>query len=95
VVVFGDEGGQHVIARDLRELFQILGYDCEVTVDWDEAYYYRDPDDPPSAGHELYVAWLAEHFGLTPAEDPDVLVATAQAEWEERFQSWITPALPG
>ena len=41
VVVFGDEGGLHVVARNLRELFQLLGFDSEISVDWDSAYFYR------------------------------------------------------
>ncbi|MEX3105965.1 MULTISPECIES: hypothetical protein [unclassified Streptomyces] len=52
VVVFGDEGGQHVVARDLRELFRLLGFDTEISVDWDSAYFYRAEDDPHSAYHD-------------------------------------------
>jgi hypothetical protein len=88
VVVFGDEGGQHVVARDLRELLQIIAYDCEITVDWDSAYYYRDDDHRHSRGHEQYVAWLRERFGLTPTDDPDTVVATAQEEMGDRFAAW-------
>jgi hypothetical protein len=95
VVVFGDEGGQHVVARDLRELFQIIGYDCEISVDWDEAYYYRGSDYEPRDEHPAYVAWLAEHFGLAPATEPDALVAAAQAEFGERFEAWAAPLLRG
>lgn len=94
VVVFGDEGGQHVVARNLRELLQLLAYDCEISVDWDEAYYYRDEDQRHRGGHADYVAWLDEKFGLPPAHDPDIVVATARAELGERFAGWASGFLP-
>jgi len=95
VVVFGDEGGQHVVARNLRELLQLVGYDCEISVDWDEAYYYRGEDFEHRRGHAEYVAWLDQHFGLAPAADPDSLVSAAQAEFGDRFAAWANPFLPG
>lgn len=94
VVVFGDEGGQHVVARNLRELFQLLGFDTEISVDWDSADFYRELDHPHTAGHAEYVAWLGQYFGLPVTEDPDALVAVAQAELGQRFADWAQPFLP-
>lgn len=94
VVVFGDEGGLHVVARDLREFFQLLGYDCEISVHWDDAYYYRDDEEcEPSVGHDEYVAWLDQHFALRPTTDPDVIVAAAREELGPRFATWVSPFL--
>jgi hypothetical protein len=93
VVVFGDEGGQHVVARNLRELLQLLAYDTEITVDWDESYYYRDEDQEHSAAHAEFVAWLARHFGLSPADDPEAVVATAQSEFGGSFTAWANAFL--
>lgn len=96
VVVFGDEGGQHVVARCLRELFQLLGYDCEISVDWESAYFYLDEDDEDyerSRGHEAYVAWLDQNFGLPPAQVPDNIIKEAQTEFGARFVSWSEPYL--
>ena len=45
IVVFGSEGGVHVIAKDMSELLEILAYDAEPMVDWDEVFYYRDEDE--------------------------------------------------
>ena len=95
VVVFGDEGGQHVVARDLRELFQLLGFDSEISVDWDEAYFFKPDDDEPSGEHDAYVEWLAGEFGLRPATEPDTVVAIAQAEFGERFAAFCAPYLAG
>ncbi|MEV7283432.1 hypothetical protein AB0O01_02485 [Streptomyces sp. NPDC093252] len=94
VVVFGDEGGQHVVARHLRELFQLIGFDAEIRVDWDSSFFYRDEDDPHSDGHDTYLAWLDRNFGLPPARDPDAVVASAQAEFGRRFSAWVGPFLP-
>jgi hypothetical protein len=95
IVVFGDEGGQHVVARNLRELLQLIGFDAEISVDWDDAYYYRDDDQQHRRGHADYVAWLDRHFGLSPAGDPDSVVATAREELGERFAVWAGSFLPG
>jgi hypothetical protein len=94
VVVFGDEGGEHVIARSLRELFQLLAYDTEITVDGDSAYFYRDTDHRPSAHHQAFADWLDEHFGLAVVDDPDAVIAAAQAEFGERFAQWKARYLP-
>ncbi|WP_037304706.1 hypothetical protein [Amycolatopsis orientalis] len=90
VVVFGDEGGEQVVARDFREFLRLLGFDAEITVDHDSAYYYRDENDGHSGSHEDFVEWLRER-GLTPSEDPDGVVAAAQEIYGERFRAWITP----
>ncbi|MEV6348442.1 hypothetical protein [Actinoplanes sp. NPDC051851] len=93
VVVFGDEGGQHVVARDLRELFQLIAYDAEISVDWDEAYYYRGDGHEPSDAHADFVTWLGERFGRAPAEDPDAVVAAAQAAYGRSFGAWASAYL--
>jgi hypothetical protein len=88
VVVFGDEGGQHVVASDLRDLLRLLAYDTEVMVDWADAYYYREPDQRTSRNHDQYVAWLADRFGLTPPDDPDPIVEAARARYGEAFRAF-------
>ncbi|RSM63657.1 hypothetical protein DMH03_12060 [Amycolatopsis sp. WAC 01376] len=90
VVVFGDEGGEQVVARDFRDFLRLLGYDGEVMVDHDSADYFREEDDDHSGSHEEFVKWLQDR-GLTPAEDPDAIVAAAKEVHGERFRAWITP----
>jgi hypothetical protein len=94
VVVFGDEGGEHVVARHVRELLQLLGFDEEITVEHERAYFCRDEDEPHTDCHEEYVAWLEQHFGLPVAEDPDAVLAVAQRDFGGRFADWIRPFLP-
>lgn len=95
VVVFGDEGGEFVVTRSLRELFQLLCYDREISV-WDDEVEFLDGefDDEPyerSPRHEEYVAWLAEQFALTPVEDPNAVIEAAQEEFAELFEAWFRP----
>jgi hypothetical protein len=88
VVVFGDEGGEHVVARDVRELFQLLTFDSEPMVDYDGVTFYRSSDDEHSEAHDEFVNWLDTHFGLAATDDPDRIVGAAQAEYGKRFATW-------
>jgi hypothetical protein len=95
LVVFGDEGGQFVVARHIRQPLQLRCYDTEISAWPDQAYCYRDEDHhKPGPGHEEYVDWLGQHFAPTPAADPNAVIATAQAEFGERFDAWVTTFLP-
>lgn len=91
VVVLGDEGGTFLVARHLLELFQLLALDEEVTVAFTEAGYVVGSAESRGAGsphHDAYVAWLDQTFGLAAPEDPDIVVATAEAEFKEAFNAW-------
>jgi hypothetical protein len=92
VVVFGDEGGAHVVARNLRELLQLLTFDVEPMVDLEGVTFYRDEDHDGSDRAEAYRAWLEAELGLEPLDDADTLVADAQAEHEGAFQEWMKRA---
>ncbi|MEU6272006.1 hypothetical protein ABZ871_06230 [Streptomyces populi] len=85
VVLVGDEGDLHVIARDLRELFRLLAIDSEPTPEG-----FLDPDgvEEHSEGHAEFLVWLDETFGLGPAEDPGAL-RDARKEHDDRFQTWV------
>lgn len=88
VAVFGDEGGQHVIARNLLDLFQLLTFDSEIKVDWDTVYFYRSPGEPYRAGHDRYVAWLADSFGLSTVDDTEPVMRAAEVAYGEAFEAW-------
>lgn len=88
VVVLGDEGGYHVVARSVHELLQLLAVDSDLYVDWDAAYVDVDGREDPSDGHEEYLAWLRKHFDLGPPEDPNAAIAAAQAEYGHAFTTW-------
>jgi hypothetical protein len=93
VVVFGDEGGVHVVAENVRSLLRILTFDSEPMIDHDEVSFYKDEDDhEPSDGAEEYVAWLLKEFELKPVEseqEVDKLVTAAQKKYSTLFATWM------
>lgn len=90
VVVFGSEGGHHVVAHNFDELMQLLTFDSEAMIDWDEVCYYKDPDDfEPSAESDTYHHWLQCHFGISVIDDADAIVASAQATHQQAFREWV------
>jgi len=92
VIVFGDEGGVHVVAANLAELLRLLSYDTEPMIDHDEVTYYKDPDDhEPSDGAADYTSWLAKTFKLKPAGTKDVttIVKAATKAHGKAFATWM------
>jgi hypothetical protein len=91
-VVFGDEGGLGVVARSLPELFQQVASGQELLVDDYSAWFYRVADDDQSArrtADEGFLAWLADSYGLAPAENPAALIDAAVREYGELFARWM------
>jgi hypothetical protein len=82
VVFVGDEGDLYVVARDVREFLQLLAIDSE----------FLDPDsvEEHSEGHEAYLAWLDQTFGLAAPVDTDEDMAEHK-ELNERFRAWARP----
>ncbi|MEU9111742.1 hypothetical protein AB0D04_08130 [Streptomyces sp. NPDC048483] len=90
VVVFGDEGGIGVVARNLRDLFRQLGCDWWQWPSWDGAQFMEpDTDDKPSPRHGDYVAWLNENFGLISPDNPNDLRDAAETEFGAQLESWV------
>jgi hypothetical protein len=96
VVVFGDEGGEWVVARDVRELLRVSTCDVEPMIDMDRVHYFRSEHHyRKSAGLDRYVEWLREHFQIAPVDDPEEILKAAQKEWQTRFERWMQPILGG
>lgn len=53
VVLFGDEGGEWVIARDLRELLRLSWLDIEPYIDHDQAFFFIDEEDEDGEDDDL------------------------------------------
>lgn len=91
VVVFGDEGGVHVVAENVRALLQLLTFDVEPMIDHDEATFYKDEDDyEESDARPDYVAWLKKELDLEPIDAAKPLVARAQAKHKAAFDKWMS-----
>lgn len=92
VVLLGDEGGIHLVARDLREFFRLLGaLEAELACDWAEVFE-RDEEELPARAE--YLAWLERNFGLTPPEDAWDVIEAARDELEKEWTAWIHPLMP-
>lgn len=93
VVVFGDDGGVHVLADGIATLLRILTLDVEPMIDHDGVDYYKDEDEHvPSDNHEAYVTWLAKTFKLKPVKDADdalKLVKAANKAQGKAFKAWM------
>jgi hypothetical protein len=87
VVAFGDEGGAHVVAENLRALLRILAFDVEPRIDLGGVSYDRY-DDKHTRSHDAYVQWLSG-LGLEPAADPMTIVDAAQAKHKAAFDAWF------
>ncbi len=59
VVIFGDEGGVKVVARNFAEFLRLLAVDSEPIVDFDNVYggFFNEE---PSASIEEFRTWLSE-----------------------------------
>jgi len=89
IVVFGDEGGTHVVAGNMLQFLQLLSADTEISVEFDEAYFYRDEDHDESSDRKKYVQWLKDEFGIDHSLDPGSIIKTAQERYKKRFDQWF------
>lgn len=93
VVVFGDEGGYHIIAKNIFEFMRLLTFDNEISVDHEAVYFYKDEDDyEESENLSEYVTWIKENFNLDPVttEDTETIIEAAQEEYKEDFDNWVS-----
>lgn len=89
VVAFGDEGGAHVVAEDVRGLLRILCFDAEPLIDLGGVEFYKDESDhEPSENHPKYLEWLSA-LGLEPVADPEDIITAAQARYQSSFEAWL------
>jgi hypothetical protein len=90
IVIFGGEGGNHIVASNILELFQILTYDVEPMVGWDEVYYYKDEEDyEPSEQREAFKKWLFDNFKISETNNADSIVKAAQEKYQAAFKDWM------
>lgn len=90
VIVFGDEGGVHIVAENTLQLMHLLTYDTEITVDFDKTYFYKsDEFYQESDDHLEYISWLKSNFNLNIIENPDKIIENAQKKHKENFDKWF------
>jgi hypothetical protein len=91
IVLFGDEGGIHIVAENILQLLHLLTYDTEISANIDEAYFEnKDPDDyEESEDLEKYLEWLKDDYGLTQIGNPESIIKIAQNKYKTAFDNWI------
>lgn len=89
IVVFGDEGGTHIVAEDMLQFLQLLSADTEISVEFDEAYFYQDEHHDESRDRKKYVQWLKNEYDIDQASDPDSIIKTAQNRYKKDFDQWF------
>lgn len=90
VVVFGDEGGVHIVAENILQLLHLLTFDVEISVDHEEVYFYKDKDNYEER-EDLgkYLKWLKENYNLDQIKKPKPMVTAAQKKYKKQFSNWF------
>ena len=89
IVLFGDEGGYHIVAKNIRELLAILTFDAEPMVDWERVFYYKGKAYVESPLKNKFRDWLLSTFQIKAVDDPGAIVKNAQTSHSEEFQTWM------
>lgn len=90
ILAVTNKDGIHIIAKNIRELLEILTFDVEPTLRWDEMYFYKDENFyEPTDKTEEYKAWVLEKYGVKTTEYPAEIVNKAQEVYEVEFQNWF------
>lgn len=91
IVAFGDEGGFHIIAKNLDEFFQILAYDAEPMIDWENISYYKNESTYEQSKYiNEYKKWLTDKYKISVNVDADIIVEKAKKVYQNKFNQWIS-----
>ncbi|MCL9805569.1 hypothetical protein NAT51_08545 [Flavobacterium amniphilum] len=89
IAVFGDEGGVHIVAENLLQLLHLLTFDTEISVDFDEVYFYKDEEDyEESEDLNEFLEWLKTDYNLEQINNPDAIIESAQLKYKDAFANW-------
>jgi hypothetical protein len=88
VILFGDEGGEFVVADNIYAFLCLLTLDTE-PMTYREASYYKDEDADSTEYSGEYRNWLKKHFNLDAIKDEDEVLAPAIAKFQGRFDDWL------
>lgn len=93
VVVFGDEGGIHPVAKNTENFLRLLSYDVEITVGWDSAYFYKGEwREEESEYREVFVQWLKENLRLDPVttdEEANLILKAASDQFADSLYDFL------
>jgi hypothetical protein len=93
IVVFGDEGGIHVVAENTQDFIRLLTYDTEISVDHENIYFYKDEEEyEESENKEEFVNWTKENFGLHAVEteeETELIIKNAKEKFGKKLNSFL------
>lgn len=90
IVVFGDEGGVHIVAENILQLLHLLTFDTEITVSDEEIYFYKNKDDyEESEDLNEFLKWLKSDFGLDQIHETSNIINAAQTKYKFEFDKWF------
>jgi hypothetical protein len=87
VVLFGDEGGEYIVAENIKGLLQLLTLDVEPMV-FEEVSFYKDAGHEPSDYAKNYKKWLKSRFALDAIEKAEQIVGPAREKYQASFDAW-------
>jgi hypothetical protein len=87
VVLFGDEGGEFVVAENIYAFLCLLTLDTE-PMTYQEASYYKDEDADSTGYSGEYRNWLKRNFNLDAIKDEAEILAPATTKYQGRFNDW-------
>lgn len=90
VVVFGDEGGTHIVAENILQLLHLITFDTEISVDLKHAYFYKGGDYEKSRDLNKFLKWMLENYGLNQTLNPSEIITSAQRKHKEEFDKWFS-----
>jgi hypothetical protein len=89
IVLFGDEGGEHVVAQNVEELLSLVMLDTEPEIDDDLAAFTRPSNGYTiSPAHREYTGWVAHSFPRVDPDDHEIIVERAQKRYGPAFKKW-------
>ena len=89
IVALGGEGGTHVVAENIKDLFKILTYDVSPMVDDESVSYYKDEDHEASKYSSEYKTWLADNYDISSITNADEIVKKAQEKYQDEYKAWF------
>ncbi|BFM45016.1 hypothetical protein CFS9_36570 [Flavobacterium sp. CFS9] len=93
IVVFGDEGGIHIVAENTSKLIHLLTLDTEISVDFDSVYFYKDEEYyEENENKEEFQQWVKKEFSFDPLEtneEIEEIVSEAQNKYKKRLNDFL------
>lgn len=93
IVVFGDEGGIHLVAKNTEEFIRLLSYDVEITVGWESAYFYKSENNSDESEHKsIFLQWIKTVIGVTPIttdQEADLIIRAANDQFADSLYDFL------